>query len=64
MYEIPECGKFIDEWQINYEKSPMINFHKKQEGAEVDAKKSMEKAANIGDMMAYKKFKAQLWLVN
>jgi len=37
---------------------------KKQEGAEVDAKKSMEKAANIGDMMAYKKFKAQLWLEN
>jgi len=61
MYEIPSCGKFIDQWQTEF--FPSLNFHKAPEGvegAEVDAKKSMEKAANEGNMMDYKKFKAQL----
>ena len=61
MYEIPSVGKFTDAWQTDF--FPNFSFHTKPEGienAEVDAQKSMDRCAAEGDMMNYKKFKAQL----
>jgi len=51
MYEIPSCGKFTDQWQTDF--FPSLNFHDATQVVD-----STEKAAAIGDMMAWKKFKA------